>query len=560
MKARIRVICTLGPGAPGGRRLRDKDEYVAGLVRAGMDVARINLSHAGGAADLRAGRAPDYSRETRSIDLVQRESAAAGPESHVAVLLDLQGIKLRLYLPVEQRRTGLAFDTGAEFRMRLTAEPSDDELACDASPLVRQALRDALSRQDSVQVAIADGDPMLTCVAVDDDVAVLRASEPGKLRHRKGVTFRNVDLVEEPPLPFRDRVDLAAFALPALLRGDADLLALSFTRSAADIAALRAFCRVSAAFFREGVEPADAADAELLRKLDGLLPDLRAGYGPLDPDDIQIVAKLETRSATENLDGILLAADAVMIARGDLGLQCRPEDVPRLQKDIIHRAALLCRPSIVATQMLGSMEKAPEPTRAEASDVFNAVLDGADALMLSGETALGQRPHDAVAMLRQVALAAAGWRDGSRFGRGMLLNHMRMDVSKLREDRGENDQAERITDRMTVEAVRIAEGLGCEAIVAVTRSGRTARNIARFFSLVPVVAIVPDARTARSLALVGSVRPVVATGETEGETLAAGLAGAVDAGLLAQGMRVLVAGARADDPAGATSVLAVRLV
>jgi len=560
VKARIRVVCTLGPGSPGGRRLRDSDEYVSGLVRAGMDVARINLSHAGGAADLLAGRAPDYTREARSIALVQREAAAAGPQCHVAVMLDLQGIKLRLYLPVEQRRTGLSFDTGAELRMRLTADPSDDELACDASPLVRRALRDALSRTDTIQVAIADGDPLLTCVAVDDDVIVLRASEPGVLRHRKGVTFRNVDLVEEPPLPQRDRVDLAAFALPALLRGDADILALSFTRSAADIAALRAFCRAATAFFRERAEPDDASDAALLRKIDGLLPGLRGEYGTLDPDDIPIVAKLETRSATENLEGILLAADAVMIARGDLGLQCRPEEVPRLQKDMIRQARLCGRPAIVATQMLGSMEVAPEPTRAEASDVFNAALDGADALMLSGETALGQRPHAAVRMLRQVAFASAGWRDKSRFGRGMFLNHMRMDVEALREERGQNESARRITDRMTVEAVRIAEGLGCEAIVAVTRSGQTARNIARFDPLVPVVAIVPDARTARSLALVGSVRAVVATAATERETLDEGLRRAVDAGFLADGMRVIVAGARAGDPAGATSVLAVRVV
>ncbi len=560
MTSRSRICCTLGPCKQGGRRAQDADDYVDRLVTAGMDVARINLSHARGAASFLAGDAPDYTAETTRLTQVRAASDRAGPARHVATMLDLQGIKIRLYLPKGRRRNGLEFEAGATLRMRLTAQPEADELACDASVRVQHALREHLARHGDVEVAIADGDPLLACIAVEGDVAVLRAPDKGTLFHRKGVTFRGVDLPDEPPLPPRDRIDLAAFALPAILRGDADLLALSFTRSAADVDALRAFCRVAAAYFRDGTEPEDTEDRELLASLAARRPDLASLYGPGDVDALRIVAKLETRSGTENLDGILRAADAVMIARGDLGLQCRPEDVPRLQKDIIRRARLLGRPAVVATQMLGSMEHAPEPTRAEASDVFNAVVDGADALMLSGETALGSRPQRAVETLRAIADTAAEWNAARRFGRGMRLNHLRMDLGDLRREWGQTASWIEVSDRLTVEAVRIAEGLDAVAIVAVTRSGETARNIARFDPLLPVVAIVPDASVARSLALTGSVCAVVVPDHDGPEALEAGLRGAVVAGFLEPGQRVLVAGARSGDPPGATSAIRIRLV
>ena len=560
MRARTRLVCTLGGHVSGGGRPQDSDGYVRELVEAGMDVARVNLSHAQGATHFLDGRAPVYGPELRRMQEVRAASRKCGPERHVAVLLDLQGVKIRLRLPESERAEGRRLAAGDEVRMRLTCHPAEDEIACDASEDALAALITAMEREGGVEVAIADGDPLLTCTGVEGDVAVLRANDGGVLRHRKGVTFRGVELDAEPPLTVRDKVDVAAFALPALLRGDADFLALSFARTADDIVALRRFCVVAAAWFRDSEQPDSDEDAELLARIEALCPGLRGDYGEGDPRRVSVVAKIETRSATENLEGILVASDAVMIARGDLGLQCRPEVVPRLQKDIIRRARLLGRPAIVATQMLGSMEVAPEPTRAEASDVFNAVLDGADALMLSGETATGLRPRKAVEMLRHVSGQAAAWRDRSRFGRGMRLNHTRMDVHAVRKQHGQMAPWIEVTDRMTVEAVRIAEGLECEAVIAVSRSGQTARNIARYDPLVPVVAIVPDEVVARSLALAGSVQAVVAWGGSEADTLALGLERARRAGLLDEGMRVLVAGARAGDPPGATSVLAVRRV
>ena len=556
---RTRVVCTLGRMVPGGARAQDAADYVAGLVVAGMDVARLNLSHARGVLDYLAGRAPDYSCELASMEAVRRAAETAGRERHVAVLLDLQGVKIRLKLPESQRADGVSFSAGDEIRMRLTLEPGPEELACDASDVLLAAVRAAVEERGSVQVAFGDGDVLLVCEAIDGDAAVMRAAGPGVLLSRKSVAFRGVDRPDEPPLPLRDRVDLAALALPCVLRGEADFIALSFTRSVADIRALRRFGRAAIAFFRDGEEPDDAENAELFHRLAELCPDLPERYEE-SPGRIRIVAKLETRAATQNLDGILAEAHAVMISRGDLGMQCEPQDVPRLQKDIIRRARLLGRPAIVATQMLGSMEHAPEPRRAEAADVFNAVLDGADAMMLSAETAIGTRPHTAVRTLRTIADAAEDWEVKRSTGRGFHLNQLRNQISALRASQQRTPGWVDVTDRLTLEAVRIAEGLGLDAIVAATRSGQTARHVARFDPQIPIIAIVPSARTARQLALVRSVRAVVSDVATLEEALREGLAAAVGSGLLKDGARVMVIAARDPDPPGASTILAVRRV
>jgi len=559
MRHRTRVVCTLGRTVPGGDRAQDSGTYVAGLVVAGMDVARLNLAHARGAVEFMAGRVPDYARELASMEAVRRAAATAGRGRHVAILLDLQGAKVRVTLPETHRVGGLSFDAGETLRMRLTLDPEPVELSCDASERVLLALRESVAQQGSVEVAFADGEPVLDCVELDGDVAVLRAPAAGVLRSRKGVTFRGVVPELEPKMRLRDRVDIAALALPAALRGEADFLALSFLRSVDDLRALRAFCRSAIAFFRRDEDPDDAEDAQLFRDLDERCPDLRARYAE-SPERLRIVAKIETRAATRNLDGILAEADAVMVARSDLSLRCSPADVPRLQKDIIRRARLLGRPAIVATQMLGHMEHAEQPTRSEAADVFNAVLDGADALMLSAETAIGSHPHAAVHTLRAIATAAEDWEESRQVGRGFMLNQLGKQIEALRAAQQRLPGWVDVTDRVTLESVRIAEGLGVAAIVAVTRSGNTARLVARFDPLVPVIAVVPNERVARRLALVGSVRAVVASGETEDQFLENGLHRAVEAGLLADGSRVLAVGSREGDPRGATTTISIRRV
>src|SRR5262245_2057968 len=471
--------------APGGTRPQDAPDYVEHLVAAGMDCARLNLSHARGFADFAAGRAPDYAREEALLRRVRDAARAAGPDRHVAALLDVQGVKIRLHLPESARRDGLALTAGQTLRMRISRDPPADEVSCDGPPSLAAVVAKAVAERGEIETAIGDGDPMLRCTGAEGNVVLLRAPEAGVLVEGRGVTFRGAAPPDEPPLTVKDRVDLAAFAVPAVLDGLADVIALSFAQDAAAVRRLREFCAACVACFRDGKGPADAEDAALLARLRKLRPDLVERYRRAGELRVNVCAKIETSGAVRDLDAILCEADSVMVARGDLGLHCAPQEVPRLQKDVLHRARLLGREGIVATQMLGSMERAPEPTRAEASDVFNAVLDGADALLLSGETATGVRPAEAASTLRRIIAEAEAWESGHRVARAAKLAALYDEIVVLRMA----DRAARpwigVTDRVTCEAVRLAESLGARAIVAATRTGQTARHIARFDPVVP---------------------------------------------------------------------------
>jgi pyruvate kinase len=323
---------------------------------------------------------------------------------------------------------------------------------------------------------------------------------------------------------------------------------------------LRAFCAASVAWFRDGKRPAAADDAELLAKLSSLRPDLAARYRTGGELRLRVCAKIETAQAVVDLDGILAEADSVMVARGDLGLHCAPEDVPRLQKEVLRRARLVGREGVVATQMLASMEHAPEPTRAEASDVFNAVLDGADALLLSAETAIGARPAAAAATLGRIVANAEAWETDRAAARAASLEALYQQIVELRRAERPARPWMEVTDRVTFAAVRLAESLGARAIVAATRSGSTARLIARFDPCVPLVAVVPDAAVARGLALTGSVRAIVVPSASGVDAVARGIAAALAAGIVAKGDRVVVAAARAGDRSGETTCLEVREV
>lgn len=574
---RTRLVCTVSLPRPGGARPQDAARYLDDLVAAGLDVARVNLSHARAAGEFAAGRVPRYDAEEAQIRSVARAAAAAGRDRHVAILLDLQGMKVRLRLPDADRDRGVALAAGDTVRVRMTRDRRPDEITCDGSPRLLEAVRRALAEQGALSVAIGDGEPFLRCTSIDGprgDAFVLTAPEACMLASGKGVTFRGIHLEGEPPLTEKDRVDLAAFVVPALIAGAADFVALSFTQSPADVVRLREFAGAAQRWFRDGVAPADAEDAAILARVAALRPDLADLYAGGPTVRPFVVAKVETAAGADAVDAILAEADAVMVARGDLGLHCHPEDVPRLQKRMIRDARRLGRPAIVATQMLESMLTAPEPRRSEATDVFNAVLDGADALMLSGETAVGERPREATSTLARIAVAAESWEAIHPETREAWLRAVEKEIAARRAAQvatpvyasREDDHdlgaaaADAVTDRVTAEAVRSAEALGCAAIVAATRSGRTARHIARFDPLLPVIAVVPDARTARSLALVASVRPLVAPAVSGDAALAAGFERAVALGWLRTGDRVVVASARPEDPPGTTTTLGVRVV
>lgn len=551
---RTRRVCTLALPRPDGGRPQDAASYVEDLVAAGMDVARVNLSHSGAAADLSAGRAPRYDLHEALLRRVRTAADAAGRP--VGVLLDLQGTKVRLRLPDRLRAGGLALAEGEVLRVAITRERVADGVACDGGEPLVDAVREGLAEHGSLAVAIGDGDPFLRCEALEGTTAVLRAPEVCRLDHGKGVTFRGVRIFGEPPLTEKDVVDLAAFVLPAVAEGFADFVALSFVQGPSDVLALRA-AATAAWGVVSGRSGEGGPHGDVLARLAALRPDLRARCAA-DPPRLFVVAKIETASGAAAASAILREADGVMVARGDLGLHEPPQDVPAHQKRILREARWLGKPGIVATQMLESMLRDPEPRRSEATDVFNAVLDGADAVMLSGETATGLRPAEATRTLGTIAAAAEAWRAEERGRRDAGLDEARREVD-ARRGVGAPPGAD-VTDLVTCEAVRAAESLGADAVVAATRSGQTARNLARFDPTVPLLAIVPDERTARSLTLVGSVRAVVAPAPSAEEALGAGLARAVETGLLRRGARVVVAAARPGDPPGVTTTLTVRVV
>jgi pyruvate kinase len=269
----------------------------------------------------------------------------------------------------------------------------------------------------------------------------------------------------------------------------------------------------------------------------------------------QLVAKIETHTAITNLDEVVAASDAVMVARGDLGIDCPIEDVPHLQKRVVRHCVELGVPVITATQMLESMITAPSPTRAEVSDIANAVFDGTDAVMLSGETAIGRDPVGVVLTMGRVAERAeseASYRQwASRLGR-----------EQRRDDHAAMSAIDRITGAATHAAWQASSDAGASAILCCTRSGRTARAMARFRPEARMIGLSPDPSMVRSMALIWGVDPLeVDTYASTDEMVWFAVETALDHALIAHGDTVLVlAGApqagrrhRLDDGTGAAT-------
>ena len=229
----------------------------------------------------------------------------------------------------------------------------------------------------------------------------------------------------------------------------------------------------------------EAADVEEVRAVTG--------------ERVRLAAKIETRAALDNLHQIIDASDAVMVARGDLGIDCPVEDVPHIQKRIIRRCVEVGTPVITATQMLESMITAPSPTRAEVSDIANAVFDGTDALMLSGETAIGRDPVEVVATMGRVAARAESEANYRRWAD--LLGNVQYDRDAMQ-------IVDHITAAITHAASQAALDVDADAILCFTRSGRTARAMARFRPRARMIGMSPDPTTVRSLALTRGVEPV----------------------------------------------------
>jgi len=405
----------------------------------------------------------------------------------VAILGDLQGPRIRIGdIPAP-----FPLENGAE----VTLAPEDSVHAAEI-PVTYERLADDLHVGD--RVLIDDGLLELVVMDVKKPRVRARVLHGGPLRSHKGMNFPGV-LVSAPSLTEKDRADVA-FAV----NQDVDYLALSFVRRAEDV--------------------------ELLRSL--------------VPKGLLIIAKIEKDSALANIESIVLASDAVMVARGDLGVELPFEEVPLAQKQIIALANNVGRPVITATQMLESMVTHPRPTRAEASDVANAILDGTDAVMLSAETAAGQYPRLAVeAMMRIIS---------------EIERHPAAKRRDERQPRGTAVSTEFAIAAASSAAVRM---LASPALIVFTKSGFSARIVASQRPNVPILVLTDVPRTYRQLALIWGVVPeLVPHAKTYDEMVRLALESVRHRGLAQSGDKVVVTAGVPFDVPGSTNTLKVETV
>ncbi|HVO11713.1 MAG TPA: pyruvate kinase [Vicinamibacteria bacterium] len=420
---------------------------------------------------------------------------AARLEGRLALLQDLSGPKIRTglikggeVLLVAGARVAITTDTSVEGTADLIAT-TYAALPRDVTP--------------GEQILLDDGNLELRVLEVQGERVLCEVVDGGPLRSHKGMNLPGV-MLSTPAITAKDRDDLA-FGIQA----GVDYVALSFVRRAADVLEAK----------------------QLIRSLG---------------KDTPVIAKIEKPQALDDLPAILQATDGVMVARGDLGVEIGTEDVPILQKRIIAEANAAGKVVITATQMLESMIENPRPTRAEASDVANAILDGTDAVMLSGESAVGKYPVEAVRTMARIA--------------EYTEEHGLAEIRTRAGERHDGGTGTPITRSLARVATSVAEELGCKLIVAFTESGTTAHLVAGYRSSVPVVAITHDERVFRQLVLWWGVIPTQsASTENTDELLAAGEERLKARGLVKQGDTILMLSGHSI-AAAATNMLRVHTV
>ncbi|MFT8396256.1 pyruvate kinase [Propionibacterium sp.] len=405
---RAKIVCTLGPATATQERMEE-------MIRAGLDVARFNMSHG------------DHSEHAKRLEETRAAAAAVG--KNVGLLADLQGPKIRLGTFTDGE---VELAPGQEFTITI------DDISGDANraSTTYKGLPGDVKAGDTI--LIDDGNVGLEAVSVTDTDVITKVTVPGAVSNHKGINLPGV-AVNVPALSAKDEDDLRW-----ALAHDFDMIALSFVRRAADID------RVHEIMDEAGVH-------------------------------LPVIAKLEKPQAVENLDEIIDAFDGFMVARGDLGVEMPLEQVPLIQKTIIRKARKWAKPVIVATQMLDSMISSPRPTRAEASDVANAILDGADAVMLSGETSVGAYPVITVQTMENIVENTEA--------------HGLSEISKIEWDPHTTGGV------VAMAAVTSGAQLGARYMVAFTQSGDTARRMSRLRADIPLLAFTPEVKTASWLTL-----------------------------------------------------------
>jgi pyruvate kinase len=453
-------------------------EMLKAIIEAGATTLRLNFSH---------GTHADHQRSIRLI-----RQTAFELNQPVAILQDLQGPKIRL-----GRFENGSIVVAKGDRFTLTNRPviGSQDISC--------VTYDYLAEEVPVgaKILLDDGRVEMLVEEINRDKGDLhcRITVPGKLSNNKGVNFPGVYLSVKA-MTDKDREDLM-FGLDQ----GVDWVALSFVRNPQDIIEIKEL------IFSTGKQ-------------------------------VPVVAKIEKHEAIEQMEAILALCDGVMVARGDLGVELPAEDVPVLQKQLIATANRLGIPIITATQMLDSMVSNPRPTRAEVSDVANAILDGTDAVMLSNETAVGNYPVEAVATMARIA-------------ERIEQEEARSTVRQLR------DARRSIPNAISQAVSQIAEQLGAAAIMTLTQTGATARNVSKFRPQTPILAITPHVNVARQLQMVWGVKPLLVLGlPSTGQTFQAAINVAQENQLLSEGDLVVMTAGTLQGISGSTDLIKVEVV
>ncbi len=413
---RAKIVCTMGPAV-------ESPEKAAELIAAGMNVARLNLSHGG------------YEEHQNRLNLIRKAAADAGRP--VAILVDLQGPKIRLG----------RFENGThELKRGDTFTITTEEISGTKERVgtTYKGLPGDCKKGD--RILIDDGKVTVEVLEVKGSDVITTVIEPGQVSNNKGINLPGV-AVSVPAMSEKDIDDLRWG-----LKAGADFIALSFVRSAKDI-----------------------DDVHRIMDEEGIR--------------LPVIAKIEKPQAVENLEEIVQAFDAIMVARGDLGVEMPIEDIPLVQKRCVILAREYAKPVIVATQMLDSMITNSRPTRAEATDCANAVLDGADALMLSGETSVGSFAIEAVQTMARI------------------IEKTEQEALHLIPALQHNPKTK--GGAITKAATEVGLTIGAKVLAAFTKTGDSARRMSRLRSPIPILALTPDAATFNQMSLTWGVEPIL---------------------------------------------------
>lgn len=469
---KTKIVCTLGPAT-------NDPKVLEGLMRSGMDVARINFSHG------------DHAEHQKRMDEFKAMREKLGLP--VALLLDTKGPEIRIRDFDGGKAT---LKNGAAFTLTTEEIVGDDTrvsvtyagLPEDVRPGTRILIDDGLIELTVEQIAGTD----IHCKVVNG----------GTLSNKKSINIPGAS-IRLPYISEKDKADIL-FGI----QNDVDFIAASFVRTAYDVLDMR----------------------KILEENGG--------------QHIQIIAKIENNEGVVNIDDILKVSEGIMVARGDMGVEIPFEDLPSIQKMLIEKCYKAGKMVITATQMLDSMIRNPRPTRAETTDVANAVYDGTSAIMLSGETAIGKFPIEAISAMAKIAEKTESSVDYKQKFYAQSI-----------------DSARSVTDAISHATCTTAMDLGATAVVTVTKSGHTARMVSRYRPGCPIVAVTTSQKVFHQLALSWGVQPVM--GEempTTDELFEHGVERAVDTGLVKNGDLVVITGGTPVGVPGTTNTLKAHLV